>query len=552
MSADPFPPSLTLGDAPWGATYGLLPSQIVVAFTPAAAADATAILSGYGLTPHDVDEDGVSYDGTYAGSKIHWVDCAPGADAGAVVESLHASGAFTLAAPVYIAQGERERSAVVPVLNDLVVEVAVAADPVLVDMLLRRQGLVFDEQSSDLLAPLRRYDAGSANGFDGGFGMLDRLAHVDGVGAVRPDWVKLYPFEDVTTRLTQGWSVATVNAPQAWASVPAGNRMTIAVIDSGFDVRHPDLKEALAGLSPADRDRAKLTEAELAVRVGDSALWHGTAVSGLIAVLARGCPLLPLRSRVRSADQHGTTALSSLGLSEAIKTAVARGARVINLSLSGAESQDVKEAIDAAVAAGVVVCAAAGNGTPASGSRVAFPARLEKVIAVGACDKAGRRYDCRFAEDVEKWFSRYDDDLDVMAPGFQLHTVDALDAAGYNSGGATRALDWIRKVYGSEIGDVEGNYFYRFSGTSAATAHVSALAGLVASTRPTGTAAELRAIIERSCDKVTGGSEKYSYKSEKDQAGKALHPNGTWAEEMGYGRINFAKAVAAAKAAKNG
>jgi len=150
-----------------------------------------------------------------------------------------------------------------------------------------------------------------------------------------------------------------------------------------------------------------------AVRFG-----HGTFVASIIAATvnngAFGASVAPrvtiLPVRVLGTDGFGTLS----DVAEGIHFAVAEGADVINLSLgSTGGASAMAEAVAAARSAGVVVVAASGNEAEDDvfddelEGDVAFPARYESVIAVGATDF----FDARAA------YSNFGPGLDIVAPG---------------------------------------------------------------------------------------------------------------------------------------
>ena len=123
---------------------------------------------------------------------------------------------------------------------------------------------------------------------------------------------------------------------------------------------------------------------------------------------------------------------------------------------------------------------------------------------MGACGRDGRRK-MLASGDGEAWFSRGGLGLDVVAPGIGIPTTDATAAGGYNGGGASRRVEWFARRYeGMDAGDPAGNYLHCFTGTSAAVAHVSGLAGLLVSQKPSRSAERVREIIQRTCDRVGG------------------------------------------------
>lgn len=173
----------------------------------------------------------------------------------------------------------------------------------------------------------------------------------------------------------------------------------------------------------------------------------------------------------------------------------------------------VEKALQAA-SAKALICAATGN---KNNSSIDFPAKSRFVMACGASDQNDNRQSpsspISWGPDLPG--SNYGAEMSVVAPGVRIPTTDIVGSGGYNSSGDSM-LD--------------------FQGTSAATPHVSGLAGLIFSIYPDISPAEARNTIERTADKV--GTVPYAI--------DPRYPNGKWNKEMGYGRINALRAVLAA------
>lgn len=213
-----------------------------------------------------------------------------------------------------------------------------------------------------------------------------------------------------------------------------GNAVRIAVIDSGVDVGHPELRGAVAGLYDA------LGE-EFIPHAHGTAMAAAIVAQGQLQGVAPASRLLVARAfsgRASSASASGT----SLHIMAAIEWAVNQGARVINLSFAGPEDRLISRGLAGVAAKGVIAVAAAGNGGP--GAAPLFPGADPNVIAVTATD----------ADD--KIFARANRGayIAVAAPG-----VDVLAA------------------------EPQGRYAFS-SGTSIAAAHVSGLVALVLEKRP--------------------------------------------------------------------
>jgi hypothetical protein len=238
-----------------------------------------------------------------------------------------------------------------------------------------------------------------------------------------------------------------------------GESVLVAVIDSGVDLAHPDLAGAIA--------------ASFDVLGPHQSHFHGTAMAGAIA--ARG-QLIGVAPRVRllavralDAEGHGTT----VSIADGIDWAVARGARVLNMSFAGPHDPLLQQHLAAAHDRRIVLVAAAGNAGPASPPL--YPAADANVIAVTATDADDRLF-------AQANRGRY---IAVAAPG-----VDVLEPAP-NAG--------VQLI----------------SGTSVAAAHVSGVAALIIERAPTLGPDEVRGILMRSAVAL-------SVQDAKDNSGAGL------------------------------
>lgn len=251
-------------------------------------------------------------------------------------------------------------------------------------------------------------------------------------------------------RYGQQWALATLDMPSAWSLERGSRDVWVAVVDSGVDTQHEDLKDTAfrTGVDYVDLD---LNPSDVH--------GHGTHVAGTIAAgtdngigIAGMADVGIIVIRVIGADNRG----SCLDFASGTAEAAARGADVINLSLHCNSSQVyLTAAMYFAEASGAVVVASAGNAWQSSpGSCVTTPASHPSVIAVAAIDSNlnAASFSCR-GEQVE-----------VAAPGVAVLSTTPRDQ------------------YGS------------WSGTSMAAPHVSGLAALLLSHQDLSNT-EVRAIL---------------------------------------------------------
>ncbi|MEA2907152.1 MAG: hypothetical protein QOI12_4539 [Alphaproteobacteria bacterium] len=170
------------------------------------------------------------------------------------------------------------------------------------------------------------------------------------------------------------YALAKLQLPQAH-ELARGDKVLVAVIDSGVDTEHPELAGVIA-------------ESFDAVGFGDKVHSHGTAVAGAIAAHARlqgaapAAQILAVRAfGALRGDRRGTT----FDIAGAIDWTVAKNPRIINMSFAGPRDPKIELSVKAAYAKGIVLIAAAGNGGPQQGTQ--YPAGYAGVIAVTATDE---------------------------------------------------------------------------------------------------------------------------------------------------------------------
>jgi Subtilase family len=300
------------------------------------------------------------------------------------------------------------------------------------------------------------------------------------------------------------WGLQRISAPRAWPITEGDPNIVIAVLDQGVELGHPDLN-----LWPISY--STITHLFDGSPVGN----HGTACAGIISSQienATGAAGLAGKCRVMAI----ATNFADTEVAEGLYFAADNGARVVSMSFGVYPSWMIWDfaLIEAALQycqqKNVLLVAATGNENQ-NVSR--FPATDPRTLGVGGSNRDDVRKEVGDTSIEPFWGACFGPDVDVVAPCLEIPTTDRLGAAGYTP----------------------TDYDLFFDGTSAATPHVAALAGLILSLNPGLTNLEVRQIISETTDKINQPAYVYL-----PTAGK---PFGTWNNDVGYGRINAERAL---------
>ncbi len=263
------------------------------------------------------------------------------------------------------------------------------------------------------------------------------------------------------------WHLANIGIPELW-QLTQGDGVAIALLDSGVDPDHPDLKGQISfdeGYDFGDNDAYPYDNNG-----------HGSAMAGLMVARCYnqqgGCGVAPQASIIPyKISGYEANKFLAADLACAIKAAADSYAKILSLSLVlETASQAVTDTLVYAKMKDKTIVAAAGN----EGKSVAFPAYLPWVISVAASDKTGERLP----------FSNYGDALFITAPGIDLQTT----------------------LVGTD-------YTTQYTGTSAAAALVSGTLALLSAQYPTLTAQELITLLLTSSkyEKYQGFNKEYGF-----------------------------------------
>ena len=276
------------------------------------------------------------------------------------------------------------------------------------------------------------------------------------------------------------WALQRVNLDELW-SQSQGKNVRVAVIDTGVDVKNPQLAHSVDVKSgrnflPLKDSKGKRIEGRGNATGTTDNVGHGTKVAGIIAArplkgtgfvgLAPEATIIPIKQN--DAEGHG----DAESLARAVRYAIQAKADVINISQDTQNAVEptphLQEAIDAALAQQIVVVASAGNDGLGGNVKKTYPASYPGVLAVAASDRNNERAS----------FSQSGDFVGVAAPGVDM--ISTVPKGGHCSD----------------------------NGTSFSAPYVAGVAALIKAKHPTWTPREIVAQIEQTAERTIAGRDR--------------------------------------------
>lgn len=309
--------------------------------------------------------------------------------------------------------------------------------------------------------------------------LLDELNADPRVAYAEPNYY-LHPLSTVPTDpyMLEQWHLMDFGLPHAWSVETGKESIVVAVIDTGFDLQHPDLQgRFLAGCDFQAEDSDPSTKPAVSSFPGPDS--HGTHVAGIVAASANnnsggvgvaytGVAILP----VKVFNDEGTQAATMSNVAKAIRWSAGLNvpgvnrnphpAKIINLSFGSENpSSTLNDAVKEARNAGALIIAASGNDS-AKNDTIRSPASSPDVVAVGSVNHNYQR--SSFSN-----YSTTERTVDLMAPG----------------GSGPSQCGYV-------LSSINGNAYDCMAGTSMAAPFVAGVAALVWSQNPDWSAEQVK------------------------------------------------------------
>lgn len=264
-------------------------------------------------------------------------------------------------------------------------------------------------------------------------------------------------------------SVPQIGAPKAWAAGYTGKGVKIAVLDTGVDADHPDLKTQVIESKNFSTAADANDHFGHGTHVASIAAGTGAKSGGKYKGVAPGAKIL--NGKVLDDTGFGDDS----GILAGMEWAAQQGADIVNLSLGGQDTPEIDpleaEVNKLSAEKGILFAIAAGNSGPQS---ISSPGSADAALTVGAVDGNDK------LADFSSTGPREGDSAikpDVTAPG-----VDITAAAAPGS------------LIDQEVGENPPGYL-TISGTSMATPHVAGAAAILKQEHPTWGYAELKGAL---------------------------------------------------------
>lgn len=213
----------------------------------------------------------------------------------------------------------------------------------------------------------------------------------------------IYGFNPSSSQIV-GWEIKKMDIENQW-KYSQGENVIIAVIDTGCDLDHQDLKNnLLPGKNFINHNEKPYDDNG-----------HGTHVCGTIAAENNGCGMVGVAPRskimpIKALNSKGNGNINNLV--EAIIWSANNGANFITMSLGSTNTTlELQRAIEYANTKGSIVFCAAGNS--GEQSDILYPAKYENTISIGAIDENFER----------THFTCSGEELDFLAPGFNIFST---------------------------------------------------------------------------------------------------------------------------------
>ncbi|MEV6384515.1 S8 family peptidase [Streptomyces sp. NPDC051773] len=301
-----------------------------------------------------------------------------------------------------------------------------------------------------------------------GADLWETLTGGTGSAKVRKIWL------DGKVKATLDRSVPQIGVPAAHAAGFDGKGVKVAVLDTGIDATHPDLKDRIEAVKNFS------ASADTVDRAG-----HGTHVASTIAGSGAASPsgakyegVAPgarlLVGKVLDDSGQGDDS----GVIAGMQWAVAQGAKVVNMSLGGTDTpgiDPVEQAVnDLSAGSGALFVIAAGNEGPGEGT-IGTPGSAAAALTVGAVDRRDAIAEFSSRGPTADGFLK----PDVTAPGVDIVAAKAAEG---------------------DMGDPAADGYASMSGTSMATPHVAGAAAILAQRYPDWTGPQIKAALTASAN----------------------------------------------------